>query len=54
MILLLLPYVFADRLSQMVPAAAPMLTGYSTMINGARIWLESSMRSTTESLKSSE
>ena len=54
MILLLLPYVFADRLSQMVPAAAPMLTGYSKMIDSARLWLESSMRSTTESLKSSE
>lgn len=54
MILLLLPYVFADRLSQMVPAAAPTLTGYSKMIDGARLWLESSMRSTTESLKSSE
>lgn len=52
MILLLLPYVLADRLMQMLPAAEPALSGYAGLIDGLRLWLENSMQSTTAALES--
>lgn len=52
MILLLLPYLLAGQISQMVPAAEPALARYAVLIDGLRLWLENSMQSTTAALES--
>ena len=54
MSLLLLPYIFADGLAQALPASAPAIKQYSAAIDGLRTWLESSMKSTTESLRNGD
>lgn len=53
MILLLLPYLLASQIGQMVPAAEPALARYAVLIDGLRLWLENSMQSTTAALESS-
>jgi predicted Zn finger-like uncharacterized protein len=54
MILLLLPYIFADSLATRFPATATALTRYSAGIDSLRIWLDSRMKSTTASMQKSE
>lgn len=54
MILLLLPYIFADSLATRFPTTATALTRYSAGIDSLRIWLDSRMKSTTASMQKSE
>lgn len=54
MSLLLLVYVFAGGISRAVPASEPLLARYTAAVDGMRLWLENSMRTTTESLKSTD
>ncbi len=54
MSLLLLVYIFAGGISRAVPASEPLLGRYTAAVDGMRLWLENSMRTTTESLKSTD
>jgi len=51
MVLLLLPYIFATNLAGSVPALAPALERYSNGIDTLRVWLDTKMKSTTESMQ---
>ncbi|MCW3784540.1 zinc-ribbon domain-containing protein [Defluviimonas salinarum] len=50
-LLLLSLYVAAPPLAKSVPALEPALTGYVTSVDSARVWLDTRIRSLTESLK---
>lgn len=54
MSLLLLVYIFAGAIGRAVPASQPILGPYTAAVDGIRLWLENSMRTTTESLKSTD
>ena len=51
MILLLIPYILANNLSERFPAAAPALTRYVAGIDAIRLWMDQRMKSTTESMR---
>jgi len=53
MVLLLLPYILADRIVSHFPAAGPALVRYSQGIDSIRIWMDAQMRSSTQSMRDS-
>lgn len=52
MLILLLPYTFAAPISRMAPSLAPILSSYSANIDALRVWLDTKMKSTTDSMRS--
>jgi predicted Zn finger-like uncharacterized protein len=47
-------YVLAPSIAERVPATGPLLERYVGAVNGARVWLDDKMRSSTEALRAGE
>lgn len=52
--ILLVAYVFAPKISEMVPALEAPLTSYVETVDAGRLWLDAQMRSMLESMNSDD
>lgn len=53
MVLLLLPYILAENLSVRFPSMAPAIAGYAHRIDAVRLWMDRTMKSSTQSMQDS-